>query len=86
MINMQGRLVIELKYSGIKNFSNGFAAVQSMGKWGFVDTNGKLVIGFKFEEIINSFANGRAYVLFNNKKTTIDSRGNVVGGRKTKSY
>ncbi|MBK8352585.1 MAG: WG repeat-containing protein [Saprospirales bacterium] len=53
------RLILNMiAYSG---FSEGLAAVELNGKWGFIDENGNRVIpSFKFDEV-NSFSNGLAW-------------------------
>ena len=57
--------------------SDGLIAFKSNGKWGFVDTTGKVVIEPKYEEA-KSFSNGMAAVCKNNKWGFIDTSGELV--------
>ena len=56
---------------------NGYAAVCRDGKWGFVDTEGKLVIDCAYEDA-ESFCNGFAAVYIDGKWGYIDTEGNVI--------
>ncbi len=67
-IDKTGKMVFSLKQKGItkaSNFSEGLAAVEINGKWGFVDKTGKLVIPAIFESCGN-FHEGLAWVRVNN--------------------
>lgn len=66
------------KYSQAKSFCNGLAAVQSMkGKWGYIDTKGKLVIDYQFNGAFN-FNGKLAPVRIGDKFGFIDKTGKVV--------
>ena len=43
-INKTGNFSIEPKYKVAKNFSEGLAAVEIDGKWGFINTKGEIII------------------------------------------
>ncbi|EAK1349894.1 WG repeat-containing protein, partial [Campylobacter coli] len=50
-IDKSGKIVIEPKFDGVGNFSEGLAGVELNGKWGFIDKSGKIVIEPKFDDI-----------------------------------
>lgn len=67
-IDKTGKMVFSLKQKGITkahNFSEGLAAVEINGKWGYVDKTGKLVIPAVFESC-GDFHEGLASVRVNN--------------------
>lgn len=67
-----------LEYDMAKSFAEGLAAVQnSRGLWGYIDTNGKIVIPFKYE-YGDAFYEGRAKVMLNEKWVLIDTNGKEV--------
>lgn len=50
IIDKQGHPIHMDKYEQVSDFSEGLAPVCLNGKWGYVDTHGKLVIGCKFDK------------------------------------
>lgn len=68
---------LEGEWEGAKNFSEGYAAVKKEGKWGYIDTEGNVVIQPKYDGA-NSFSEGLAAVQTNGKWGYIDTTGNVV--------
>ncbi|HEF3474383.1 TPA: WG repeat-containing protein, partial [Campylobacter coli] len=50
-IDKNGEFVIEPKFDGVGNFSEGLARVELNGKYGFIDKSGKIVIEPKFDDI-----------------------------------
>lgn len=78
IVNTKGKRVGELSFENAKAFTeDGFAAVCIDGKWGFVNTDGELVISCTYEDA-ESFQNGYAAVCTEGKWGYIDSDGNVV--------
>ncbi len=87
-----GKVIILPKFGGALPFSEGFAAVceecekvqngehysWENGKWGFIDTMGKLIINYKYEKVKESFKNGFAIVVYNGKEIKIDKNGNEI--------
>ena len=66
-------------------FSEGLAAVQKDGKWGYIDTKGRLVIDYQFDSAAY-FSEGLAFVEKNNKGY-IDTNGKmVINLEKTTGY
>lgn len=49
LIDKNGRLVLEVKYNAISDFSEGLASVKKGQKWGYIDKTGKFVIEPKFD-------------------------------------
>ncbi|MCW3159695.1 WG repeat-containing protein [Chryseobacterium oryctis] len=78
-INKKGQKVFEnLPYPTQGSFSEGLCRVQDTnGKYGFIDTNGKLVIPCKFDEV-GEFSNGMARIEKDSKTGYIDKKGNIV--------
>lgn len=79
-INESGELIGDgCVWDGCKNFYEGLCAVKTDGKWGFIDTTGKLVIPAKYKELVTNFENGTAkmrddegfWVLIDNEGRTI---------------
>ncbi|WP_312369535.1 WG repeat-containing protein [Lachnoclostridium sp.] len=68
----------DAKYSQAKSFHNGLAAVQSSkGKWGYIDTKGKLVIDCQFNGAFD-FDEKLAPVRIGDKFGFIDKTGKIV--------
>ncbi len=63
--------VVPCKYDSVGNFSEGLAAVNLDGKWGFIDKTGKEVIPCKYEHA-SGFSEGLAAVELDNKWGFID--------------
>lgn len=70
------------RYYGLpQGFSEGMAAVNKYGKWGFIDKTGRLVIPFEYEMLkLNHmrFREGVAVVGKNGKYGVIDKKGNEI--------
>ena len=64
-------------YDSIHGFSDGLAAVNKDGLWGFIDEEGKFVIEPQFDEVLD-FKNGIAVVNISNHYGLIDKTGNWV--------
>lgn len=67
-IDKAGMLVIEPVYEDASHFSEGLAAVAKKNevgdmKWGFISTNGQIVIDFNYSNRPGSFKNGLAHVV-----------------------
>lgn len=78
LVDTKGKEVGDLKFDGAKAFTDdGYAAVSSEGKWGFIDSNGELVIDYTYEDA-ESFQNGFAAVSVNGEWGYIDEEGNLV--------
>jgi len=53
--------VIPMQFKDAQYFSEGFAAVEADGKWGYIDRSGQMVIQPQFHKA-KAFNNGRALV------------------------
>ena len=42
-VNTAGEVVIEAQWDDVRPFREGFASVESGGKWGFIDTTGRVI-------------------------------------------
>lgn len=88
LLDVNGNVIVEAKYSEIHCFNNGLAAFLSNdGKWGFMDTNFQIVIKPKFLNINfykpdphrHPFNEGLANVQTqNNKWNFINNKGTIV--------
>ncbi len=73
-----GKLVIEAQYEASKDFSEGLACVSVGGKWGFINTEGTMVIDPVFHAA-GSFMNGICAVNRDNEHLEyIDRNGRLV--------
>lgn len=78
LLDENGNKVSNETYDNAKTFvSDGAAAVEQDGKWGFVDMNGKMAIAPKYEDA-NSFCAGVAPVKMDGKWGFINSEGTIV--------
>ena len=60
---------------GIEGFNDGFIAVSTNKKWGFMDISGKIAAEIKYDKV-NSFKEGFATVMYKGKWIIIDKNGN----------
>ena len=80
MIDKNGREVVPVSYQwldNLYNFSEGMAAMAQNGKYGFVDTTGRIRIPFKYDKV-ESFDNGIARVMFGGRAGYINANGEAV--------
>ena len=75
-INKQGKRVLG-SYEGVSDFSEGLAAVKKGGKWGYINTSGKMVISPRFD-YCGGFSGGLAVVKINKKYGYINKSGQEV--------
>ncbi len=77
-INTRGELAIMDKYDGVREFSEGLAAVNYGGKWGYIDTNDQKIIDFQYRSAF-AFKDGIARVQdFDKKYWFINASGEVL--------
>ena len=77
-INTDGDFMLEKEnFEDAKDFSEGLAAVQQQGQWGFVNTKGRLIIANKYDEA-NSFVNGWAKVKKKGRYNFINPQGYLL--------
>ncbi len=78
LINPKEKKIGKLTFDGAKAFTkDGYAAVCRDGKWGYIDTEGELVIDYTYEDA-ESFQNGLAAVFTDGKWGYIDTEGNLI--------
>jgi hypothetical protein len=81
-----GELVGKPEYEHAMAFSDGMAAVEKDGKWGFIDRSGKLVIPCRYDSIhtygegsgLSGFRNGLALVQMDGIPRYIDRNGRTI--------
>ncbi len=78
LIGFDGKIICDaLKYTKIKPFENGYAAVQADKLWGFIDESGNELVSPQFDED-SDFRDGYACVVINKKHGAIDTKGSYV--------
>jgi len=86
LINLKGEFlemenpdIIIMDYMGYKasGFENGLIPVRDGKKWGYMNTQGKIVIALKYDNALD-FNNGYAIVELDRKFYVIDNQGNEV--------
>jgi hypothetical protein len=80
-IDVNGKEVIPLQYTSVRDFVDGIAIVFNDKKYGFIDKNGKQVTPIKYDnynQYTNSFSEGLAAVSVNDKSGFIDKNGTEV--------
>ena len=80
-INKLGELVIPCQWDKARQFFEGLARVEKLGKWGYIDKTGKLVIPCRWDNAFD-FSEGLAWVQRDGKRDgkwgVIDKSGNEV--------
>ena len=82
-INIKGQEIIKPQFDWVGDFSEGLCVVRNdnskneIGKYGYIDTTGKVVIDFKFQ-YANAFEKGRAKVEINDLWGAIDKTGKII--------
>lgn len=66
------------EYDNIEYFSDGLAAVEKKGKWGYIDYNGKLVIPLKKATAAGYFIEGAAFLQNKDKIKWINKTGEEI--------
>ena len=74
---LSGKWVVSPVYEFGSEFRNGFAMVKLDGKFGFIDSNGKLVIDCKYDACSLFDENGVATGKINDSRFYFDRKGNV---------
>lgn len=78
MIDSTGKVIGDTKYQAVHIFNDTtYAAVMLNGKWGFIDSSGKMVIDPQYEDA-RSFANGYAAVRKDGKWGFINTEGKMI--------
>lgn len=76
-----GRKISDGKYDDYKGhfglFKEGFAAVNTGGKWGFIDRNGKEITAIKYDSV-HFFQEGFAIVCVGKKQGVIDNKAKEI--------
>jgi WG containing repeat len=60
-INLAGEIAVPLDFQELSDFSEGVAAARREGKFGFIDKDGKVTVGFQFQRAF-PFRSGKARV------------------------
>ncbi len=77
-LNTEGEVVFNIEANSVEGFSNGFAAIERNGKWGFINTKGEIVIKPQYR-YVESFSQDKVAVTDQNKSSFyIDSQNRNV--------
>lgn len=77
-VSSDGKIVISLSdYEDARPFSEGMAAVEQDGKWGYINTTGELKVPCEYESVEN-FQNGFAVVCKDGKYGYINTSGKEI--------
>ncbi len=67
------------EFDNFKPYADEAAAVMKEGKWGFIDKKGRLIVDFKYDEVLN-FNKGYALVRIGKKRFYINKEGKRLKG------
>lgn len=73
-------LLLQNDLQAARDFYRGRAAVQYRDRWGFLATNGQMVIAPRYDSVTDFGADGEAQVRLDGRTFTIDRDGRCVGG------
>lgn len=76
-IATNGYLNIALQYDNARNFSEGFAAVCTNKKWGFINKNRDMIIPCRYDRV-QRFSEGLAAVCVNDKWGYVNTNGELI--------
>lgn len=77
LLSINNVWLVEPVWTNVLPFSDGYAAVERDGQWGYIDKNGKVVIDYTFREV-GSFHCGRAMARSGSAYGYIDVLGNFA--------
>ena len=78
IINSEGKTIVPIgQYDDVSTFAEGFCWVRSHGKWGCIDTEGRMVIEARYDAACN-FGDGLAAVKTGGRWGAVDQRGREV--------
>ena len=77
-VNLDGEEIIPLNYACMKSFHSGMSATKQLGKWGYLDCFGNVMIPFAFDDALN-FEFSRAQVKVDSEFYFIDAEGKRQG-------
>lgn len=82
LLDGKGQQIAKLDATQMDSFKGGLARVQRDEKWGYIDTSGKDVIPFKYDNAMN-FSEGMAGIQVKNEYTQnvwgfVDLKGNII--------
>jgi hypothetical protein len=72
-----GKLVAECIYDSTGDFSEGLLSVFKDGKWGFIDSNGNIIIPIMYDKV-KGFSEGFAAISLDGKASFIDKKGELL--------
>ena len=76
--------VIPISYTDYKSPSEGYYALKTNNGWGFLDKTAKIMIPFKYQQVLQTFENGIAWVMLANRKIWINKYGAEISDQQAK--
>lgn len=77
------QMLIDPSFQAINYFSEGLFGVQSAeGKWGFMDTKGKIVVPVAYDAIVEPFRDGQALVSLDDANFYVNREGVVMASHR----
>lgn len=77
-INSDGKKISTEEYQDAHDFQGDLAWVKQNDKWGVINSEGELVIGYQYNNVLDGFQNGLAAVEEDGSWVFIDSKGKMV--------
>ena len=77
VVNVMGKEIVSPMYEDILPYSEGLAAFQEKNLWGFLDSNGHVVINPVFSSV-GQFNGGKVAVVLNGKSFYINKQGEKI--------
>lgn len=77
-VNRKGKILIQPQFKEAELFSEGLAAVYNGEKFGFINTNGELVIPYQYDDVFMGFNNGLSDVTVNDSCGYINKNGKIT--------
>lgn len=79
-------IVIDSKFSNAHDFSDGMAAVKIDDKWGFINTNGDMIVPCEYDELISSYTDGKGKLCRNDYLEVFDKDGKNISSQRRRYY
>lgn len=76
--SVDGQIVIEPTYNQAHGFSEGMAAVKLNNKWGFINTEGIIVVPCEYDEVEADFENGKGELVKEGEIFVFDHNGSQI--------
>lgn len=79
-------IVMEPNFSMAISFQQGMAAVKIDDKWGFINTNGDMIVPCEYDELISSYTDGKGKLCRNDYIEVFDKEGKNISSQRRRYY